>query len=869
MNAKKIILLDGNNLVCRAFFALPASMTTKTGQPTNAAYGFATMLIKLIGDYKPDQIIAAFDLGKSKRAAEFAAYKAHRPSAPEELKSQFPLIKEMLNVLKIPLIEIEGEEADDILATMAKRAEGEGSEVYIVTNDKDVMQLVGGNIQLISSKKGLTDTVIYDREGVIERFGVAPEHIIDYLGLKGDSSDNIPGVSGVGEKTAQKLVSDFGSLEEIYERLDELSSDKLRAKLTEEREIAFLSKRLATLDSELDLPVQPSQTELGSWSDEDLAAYLKRMEFISLISRFAKLKAEMGKAHAVETGELKLIEAANQAEAKKLREAILKAAAFSFILTGDDHDGSIFATGPSAFISLKAGEVYRVNEDGLTALKEIFKSEKIAKITYDAKTAKNRLAKLGIELLGVSFDPMIAAYLIDPLRSEYPLLELLAEYLGRFLAEGEEEGLFCAFFLGDLAKTLKEKLVEFSLDHLFDEIELPLAGVLADMERAGVGLDLDFLKRFAGELEAEIDSIRGEVFTLCGCEFNLNSSKQLGEVLFEKLGLKCGKKTKTGYSTDSSVLASLAAEHPAIEKILKYREIHKLLSTYLLPLPKLVDPGSGRLRTSFNQTVTATGRLSSSNPNLQNIPIRTELGIRMREAFIPGKAEDILLVADYSQIELRILAHLSGDENLIAAFNRGEDIHTFTASEVFSVAEADVTAEMRRAAKAVNFGIVYGLSPFGLSEQLKIDKDEAARYIDDYFARYPAVKRYIDNEIKLAYEKGFARTISGRMRRFPELKSQDYKTRGFGERLAVNFPIQGTAADIIKIAMVRLAKELKEGSFKTKMILQVHDELVFEAPKEEAERVSTVIERGMEGAVSLKVGLEAKVKMGHNWRIAK
>ncbi|MDI6799846.1 MAG: DNA polymerase I [Actinomycetota bacterium] len=868
MSKKRIILLDGNNLVCRAFFALPPSMMTSTGQPTNAAYGFATMLIKLIKDYKPDQVIAAFDLGKSKRASEYAEYKAHRPEAPDELKSQFPLIKEMLKVLKIPVIEIEGEEADDILATLAKESKQAGDLVYIVTNDKDVMQLVGEGINLLSSKKGLTEIQVFDRAAVIDRFGVPPERMVDYLGLKGDSSDNIPGVAGIGEKTAQKLVSEFGSLEEIFERLSEISSAKLKEKLVDEKEIALLSKKLATLDDELPLSERPSLVGLGSWGDDELRVFLERMEFMTLIPRFSRLKAELGKGDRVASNRPKVIEVQEASELSALVKRIEESRAFSFIMAGDDHDGGIFSTGPRMNVSFSSGQVYLIGEASIIGLKPLLESKDIKKATYDAKREKRCLAKLGIELNGVSFDVMVAAYLIDSLRNDYSLSALTGEFLGQDGGE-EDEAAFAASIMNELSLVLKERLDRLSLSPLFDEVELPLTSVLADMEMVGVGLDLTFLKQLAAELEAELAGLKAEIFSLAGEEFNLNSSKQLGEVLFERLGLDCNKRTKTGYSTDSSVLVSLLGAHPIIDKILQYREAYKLLSTYVLPLPRLVDKTTGRLHTTFNQTVTATGRLSSSNPNLQNIPVRTEVGQKIREAFIPSKVEDKLLVADYSQIELRILAHLSEDANLIDAFGRGEDIHTFTASQVFSVSEAEVTRDMRRAAKAVNFGIVYGLSPFGLSEQLKIEREEAARYIDEYFERYASVKRYIDDELKKAYNEGHVRTIFGRVRRLPELASSDFKVRSFGERLAINFPIQGAAADIIKIAMIRISNELIERKMETKMILQVHDELVFEVPPVEAVSVSEMVKRIMEGVCNLKVGLEAEIKMGHNWRSAK
>src|SRR3990170_1397622 len=883
---KKIVLIDGPSLVYRAFYALPTTLATKEGLITNAVYGFTSMLIRLLGDVKPDVLLVAFDKpGPTFRHEAFEDYKAHRPETPDDLKSQIPLVKEILEVLKIPLLEMAGFEADDILATLAKKWSEEKDEVIIVTADRDMLQLVNREVTVMSTRRGITDMKAYDPQNVTERFGLPPEKIPDMLGLKGDPSDNIPGVPGIGEKTAAKLIQEYGTIEKVLENIDQIPQ-RFQKALKQHKEQALLSKELATLIYDVPIEVNFDQYRVGEWEDEKVAELFSSLEFNTLLERLKIPSLAKTKVKEESFGETKVV--ASENDLKMLGEKLDKCQEIALeIVAGAPN---LFGQGLEALIIApkenKENKELREPKESkenlafylpidtklqtLSFIRPYLEDYSLKKVVYDGKSQIITLNREGINLKGLSFDVLIAAYLLEPTAAEYPLANLFEKYLLAKLPSPEStknQGQR-ALALLKLKQVLAEKLGDRGLWRLFTEVEAPLVSVLAKMEMVGVSIDSAALNDFSKEIELMISKLEEEIFSLADEQFNVSSPQQLRKILFEKLGLKTQKKTKTGYSTDSSVLIKLASAHPIIEKILNYRELTKLKSTYTDVFPKLIDSQSGRLHTSFNQTVTATGRLSSSNPNLQNIPIRTELGRRIREAFVAKDPSHKLLVADYSQIELRILAHLAEDKNLLKAFEEGKDIHRATASEVFGVGPEDVTPQLRRRAKAVNFGIVYGISGRGLSEQLRISKEEAQDYIDKYLKRYPQVKEFIEKIIAQGYRDGCARTLMGRWRELPELKSSNYQIKSFGERLAVNTPIQGSAADIIKMAMVKLDKKLEEAKLKTKMLLQVHDELVFEVPKNESDRAKSLIKEVMENIYPLKAKLEVDIVTAPNWKEA-
>ncbi|HEY4687087.1 MAG TPA: DNA polymerase I [Candidatus Subteraquimicrobiales bacterium] len=883
---KKIVLIDGPSLVYRAFYALPTTLATKEGLITNAVYGFTSMLIRLLGDVKPDVLLVAFDKpGPTFRHEAFEDYKAHRPETPDDLKSQIPLVKEILEVLKIPLLEMAGFEADDILATLAKKGSEEKDEVIIVTADRDMLQLVNREVTVMSTRRGITDMKAYNPQNVTERFGLPPEKIPDMLGLKGDPSDNIPGVPGIGEKTAAKLIQEYGTIEKVLENIDQIPQ-RFQKALKQHKEQALLSKELATLIYDVPIEVNFDQYRVGEWEDEKVAELFSSLEFNTLLERLKIPSLAKTKVKEESFGETKVV--ASENDLKMLGEKLDKCQEIALeIVAGAPN---LFGQGLEALIIApkenKENKELREPKEPkenlafylpidtklqtLSFIRPYLEDDSLKKVVYDGKSQIITLNREGINLKGLSFDVLIAAYLLEPTAAEYPLANLIEKYLLAKLPSPESTKNLGqrALALLKLKQVLEEELKQRGLWRLFIEVEVPLVSVLAKMEMDGVSIDSAALNDFSKEIELMISKLEEEIFSLADEQFNISSPQQLRKILFEKLGLKTQKKTKTGYSTDSSVLIKLASAHPIIEKILNYRELTKLKSTYTDVFPKLIDSQSGRLHTSFNQTVTATGRLSSSNPNLQNIPIRTELGRRIREAFVAKDPSHKLLVADYSQIELRILAHLAEDKNLLKAFEEGKDIHRATASEVFGVEPEDVTPQMRRRAKAVNFGIVYGISGRGLSEQLRISKEEAQDYIDKYLERYPQVKEFMEKIIAQGYRDGCARTIMGRLRELPELKSSNYQIKSFGERLAINTPIQGSAADIIKMAMVKLDKKLEEAKLKTKMLLQVHDELVFEVPKNETDRAKSLIKEVMENIYPLKAKLEVDIVTGPNWREA-
>lgn len=858
MTQKKMVILDGNSLINRAFYALPP-MNNSRGEHTNAIYGLTNMLFKIFDDEKPDYIAAAFDRkAPTFRHKEYAEYKAGRKKMPEELFMQLEPVKELFRAFNIGIYEIDSYEADDIIGTISKKFESEEIAVSIYSGDKDILQLVSAYTRVLITRKGITETDIYDIQGIKDKYGFEPKGIIDLKGLMGDQSDNIPGVAGVGEKTALKLLNEYLTVEGVYENLDKISGVKLKENLEKCREDAFMSKRLATIYREV--PLEFSLSDMG-FKDYDSSKVLElfgRFEFRSLMD---KVKQNSSAECEVCSSIPELKEYTRELN---LDKDIKDKGYINFLLI---HNGREVSS-----MLLEGGVV--VSKNDIRDFFPIFEDENIDKNTFGIKHMYNYLGGENSELNGHVFDAEIAAYLLNPAKSKYEMTDFLSTYCSySFREEDLEKGslkLEAAFT--DNLSIIKEKLIEeikkYGMDELYYNIELPLAKVLSSMELIGFKVDMDVLTDIGFNLSEEIDRLTAEIYDAAGEEFNINSPKQLGVILFEKLCLPVIKKTKTGYSTDAEVLDELSDKHEIVEKILSYRQLVKLKSTYIDGL-KTALAEDGRIHSSFNQTVTATGRISSTEPNLQNIPIKMEQGRKIRKAFIPTNKDFIILSADYSQIELRVLAHVSDDENLIHAFNNDQDIHTRTASEVFGIPMDEVTSLQRSRAKAVNFGIMYGLSDFGLSRDIKTSRKEAKTYIDNYFARYSGVKNYLDNAIEDAREKGYVKTIMNRIRFIPEIKSSNRNVKMLGERLAMNTPIQGTAADIIKIAMINVYNRIKKEKLKSRLILQVHDELVLEAHNDEIETLKTLVRDEMENAVKLSVKLTVDVKTGNSWYEAK
>jgi len=883
--AGTFLIIDGSSLVHRAFYALPSRMSTSVGQHTNAVYGFATMLIRLLHDMKPSAALVAFDKGRTTfRNALFGDYKAHRPATPPELSEQFPLVKDLIAAFGIRVIEEDGLEADDIIGTMAKRARDAGNDVVIVSGDRDILQLVRPGVVVMLTKKGISEMEKMDEAAVKSQLGLAPAQIIDLKGLMGDTSDNIPGVPGVGEKTALRLLTAYGSVEKVLENIDAVPGEKLRQALAQNRDLALLSKQLATIDCNAGIDIDPGDCRITPQM-EQIREVFSKLEFKSLYSKVEALfpKDAGPSVPASESCAPAAVQNAPPAavqSSKEELEAIL---------------GRWSAGCPVAVLPLTRGRVPDLVLDGVAlsdgkdvayvargaaqweAVCRVLADKDLPKTVYDLKHFTNACLQAGIALAGADFDVLLAAYLLNPTATDYPIGKLLAEYLGEpAVSEAETSGfpadraaLWRAAAAFRLRKIMADRLEGDGLIELFKKIELPVAVVLADMEQAGVLIDQDRMATMSAEIAGRLTELVGEIHTLAGGEFNINSPKQLGWILFEKLQLPVIKKTKTGYSTDVEVLEALAGMHPLIDKLLEFRLLAKLKSTYLDGLALLVHSRTNRVHTTFNQTVTATGRLSSSEPNLQNIPVRTDIGRQIRSLFIPGPGYDLIMSADYSQIELRILAALSGDANLVDAFQKKQDVHARTAAEVFGVPLAEVTPQMRSRAKAVNFGIVYGISDYGLSRDIGVSRKEAGEFIARYFARYSGVKRYIDQVVAAAKETGYVTTIFGRRRYLPDINSPVYNLRAFAERTAMNTPIQGSAADIIKAAMIRIHEELRRKNLSSRIILQVHDELVLEVAAPEAEAVAALVREAMETAADLAVPLAVDVKSGRNWAEAK
>lgn len=869
---ERLLILDSNSLLNRAFYAIPP-LTNSEGIHTNAVYGFTNMLFKMKEEIKPDYIVAAFDRkAPTFRHKEYEDYKAGRKKMPPELGEQFPLVKEVLNLLAVNIYEIDGFEADDIIGTLAQFAEKNGIEVFIVTGDRDALQLASDNIKVVITKKGVTETAVYNKEAFIEEFGVTPTQYIDVKGLMGDKSDNIPGVPGVGEKTAFKLISTYGSMEGVLSHIDEISGKKLKENLETYSEKAIFSKKLATIMTEV--PIEFDLEDIKSqenYNKEELKKLFFKLGMKSLLAKLPgdDLEGEEEVAK-IEINEVTTIEGFKEVLSVKEGIAFISYSTCNANLYSKIELDKLYINygDKVSLIDFKLINMENSNE-AINLLKAFMEDEKIEKVIQDGKNLITILTKHNIEVKKFIFDTVVAAYLIDSAKSNYPLEVLINEYLMKEV-KGEGDELICNAMasMKELYEYLKDRIDKEGMDELYYEVEHPLISILSSMEAIGFNVNREKLDELAVKFKEEISRTEKEIYELCEEEFNISSPKQLGKILFEKLDLPVIKKTKTGYSTNAEVLEKLMDKHPVVEKIIYYRQITKLNSTYVEGLKNVIDE-DGAIHSSFNQTVTTTGRLSSTEPNLQNIPVKYEMGREIRKVFIPQESTDVLLSCDYSQIELRVLAHMSDDKNMIDAFNHHSDIHTKTASEVFKVPVEEVTPLMRSRAKAVNFGIVYGISDFSLSQDLKITRKEAAEYMEIYFDRYPKIKGYLESVKEEAKEKGYVLTVLNRRRFIPEIKSSNKIVKALGERLAMNAPIQGSAADIIKLAMVKVYNRIKKENLESQMILQVHDELILNVKENELEIVKALVKEEMENVLKMSVTLEVDTNIGNTWYDAK
>ena len=871
--SQRFVILDGSSLMYRAFYALPP-LTDSQGEPTNAVFGFSNMLTKLLAELKPDALVIAFDKGrKTFRTERYPEYKGTRDKTPEELLAQIPLLHEFAAAFGISFIEKERYEADDIIGTLSTKAVAEGHEVMIVTGDKDALQLLRPNLRVMLTKKGISDLKAYDEAAFIEEYGFSPIRMIDFKGLMGDASDNIPGVPGVGPKTAAKLLIAYGTLENVFAHIDEISGKKLKERLLENQTQAVLSKELAAI--ELHVPGIELQMEEYVIAPDHarMKQFCDRYELRAVWKNFIRLCGEEGDGlfagmelpQAVPADlTFTVWEDEQAAFALDAAESLAVSGIFSGKAPFEHLCGAAVTVMPSG----QTGYV----RAGTAAWQKLLAAAESGRTT--AVFGLKRYYHAGLRAGTGYFDIQLADYLLHPEMAKYELPHLSHQYfpeqsVPETFADEVEQAVWTAKLLSRLQPRMAEELSSLGMTNLYEKIELPLVEVLADMEQNGVYVNRRHLSAKADEVGRKIEEIQQDIYILAGTEFNINSPKQLGEVLFDRLGLPPAQKTKKGYSTNAEVLESLRFQHPIVDQILSYRMWMKLKSTYLDGIGELIHPESGRVHTSFNQTVTATGRLSSSDPNLQNIPVRTEEGKTIRALFEPGKGYDCLLSADYSQIELRLLAHMSGDASFIDAFCKNQDIHARTASEVFGVPLAEVTDDLRRKAKAVNFGIVYGISDYGLSKDLHISKREAAGYIASYFERYPGVKKFMDDTVARAHETGSVQTLYGRRRELSAIKSRNFTQRSLAERMAMNTPIQGTAADIIKLAMIEAYKRLKEAGVKSRLLLQVHDELVLETTADELQLTSRILRESMEHIAEFSVPLLIDIHSGKNWAEAK
>jgi len=848
----KLLLIDGNSLINRAFYALPLLKTAK-GEYTNAVYGFLTMFYRMLDEYAPTHILVAFDLKEPTfRHKQFAEYKAGRKSMPEELVPQLPLLKQVLEQMGVAIEELAGFEADDIIGTMARLSNEQNAQCVILTGDKDALQLITENTNVWLTKKGISETARYTNEMLFEDYKLTPAQICDLKGLMGDSSDNIPGVAGVGEKTALKLLEEYSTIENLYENVDKITG-KLGEKLAQSQEIALFSKQLATIDC--NVPIIKSFDDC-LYTPKDalvLREIFSRLEFKSLLNRFSITES----VEKIEPQKVERTEVLEKSIFTQAMEKVNETGKAAVCISPNEISFACQANQeyfiPISRDLLSQGMNYN---EAIEIIAPLLQNNEIEKIFYNAKAVMHEAIKENITIQNICDDIMLAEYLLDAVNTDFTFDRIFA----RYSAAASAAGIWQICFLQ------RQQMEEKGILPLYIDLEMPLINVLFDMEIAGFCVDKNILQELGAEFSQKLESLKSEIYMLSGNDgFNINSPKQLGELLFEQLGLPKSKKTKTGYSTDNEVLEQLLDKHPVVPLIIEYRQAQKFKSTYIEGLLNLISPKTGRIHSTFNQAVTSTGRISSTEPNLQNIPIRTDYGRNIRKAFVAKNDDYVLVDADYSQIELRVLAHLSGDPTLIDAFLNGEDIHTRTAAEVFDIPIDEVTSTQRSAAKAVNFGIVYGISDFGLSQNISVSRKKAAEYIEKYFEHYGKVKAFMDACVTLAKAQGFVTSILGRRRDIPEIKSSNFNIRSFGERIAMNTPVQGSAADIIKLAMLNVFNELKTVSIRARLILQVHDELIIEAHKDDAHKASEILTRTMENVMQLVVPLVVEAKIGHSW----
>ncbi|HET6309524.1 MAG TPA: DNA polymerase I [Candidatus Nitrosotalea sp.] len=877
----RVVLIDAHSLIYRAFFALPP-MSTSDGQVTNAVYGFTSMLAIVLAS-RPEYAIGTFDVGAPTfRSKEYKEYKAGRRAMPDDLRPQIEKVRELLQAFSIPIYAIEGFEADDLIGTLSRIAEERGHTVTIVSGDLDCLQLVTDSVEALVPRRGITDTFVYGPDQVRQRYGFEPAQLVDFKALRGDTSDNIPGVPGVGDKTAAKLVQDFGTIEALLERVDELPEGRLKTSLKANADQVRLGKRMVTIVRDVPMELDLEKARWTRYDYDKVRIVFDRMEFRQLLSRFpppdqVPVQPSLTFEAAPEPAGLKVVE--DPAEAANLLDGSADVAVFAFN-EGAGRSARILGLG----VSTGSDTFYVAKPDAMDVVASTLSGRPIS--GHDAKETELALRSLGGGKREWAFSTFLAAYLLGAGSRDPRLEDLAREFLdvalvgteqllgtGRAarkpsdvaMGEAAEFAARRAEVILNLRPRLEAEMTNLGVDYLFHEIELPLAGVLADMESEGVAIDVPYLKEMQDELGAQMAAIESEVEQVAGQKFNLNAPQQLAKVLFEDLRLPVGKRTKTGYSTDADTLEALREKHPIVGLILEHRQLSKLKSTYVDALPQLVDPLSGRVHTSFGQASTATGRLSSSNPNLMNIPIRSELGQRIRRAFKAGRPDHVMVSADYSQIELRIAAHLSGDPKLLGAFAAGQDIHTATAAAVFKIPIESVDPNQRRLAKVANFGSIYGQGEYGLSQQLGITGDVAREFLKEYWATYSRLKEYLDEVRRKAREEGFVVSATGRRRAIPDLRSPNFQLRSAAERMAINFPMQSLAADIIKIAMVRLQREIEADHIEGRMLLQVHDELLFEVPRSEVDQFAEKVPRIMTGAYELETGIEVETKFGPNW----
>lgn len=870
--SSKIVLIDGHSILNRAFYGLP-DLTNAEGLHTNAIYGFLTIMFKLLEEEKPEYLTVAFDVhAPTFRHKMYAEYKGTRKPMADELRQQVPVIKEVLHAMGVKTIECAGLEADDLIGTLSNRCENEGMEVTVISGDRDLLQLATEHvkIRIPKTKQGKTEIEDYYAKDVEERYQVTPKEFIDLKALMGDTADNIPGVPSIGEKTATKIITQYHSIEEAHEHVDELKPPRASKALSEHWDLAVLSKELATINVKADFPYELSEAKLGNLYTEEAYIFFQKLEFKNLLSRFDV----SAPANKVEDG-FKII--TSKSEAEKVFVQAEEASTIGAVIFKDlENVLPLFADqaglgGIGLCFSKEESYCIKVEKDitGEWLLKKLADVAEKAE-TYAMFHLKESMEQVTIRNQANCFDVSVAAYLLNPLKNNYTWEDVAREHLGLMIDEKIDQDMkacYESYVNYASVEVLRQKLRDTKMDTLFRDIEMPLVFTLFDMEQNGIRVEADALKQYGDQLAGKIAELEKEIYEEAGETFNINSPKQLGVVLFENMKLPGGRKTKTGYSTAADVLEKLAPEHPVVAKILEYRQYTKLKSTYADGLANYIQD-DGRIHGKFNQTITATGRISSTEPNLQNIPVRMELGRLIRKVFIPEEGYRFV-DADYSQIELRVLAHCSGDEHLIQAYKEQSDIHRITSSQVFHIPFDEVTPQQRRNAKAVNFGIVYGISSFGLSQDLSITRKEAAKYIDDYFATYPGIKTFLDHAVTHAKEEGYVVTLFGRRRPVPELSSSNFMQRSFGERVAMNSPIQGAAADIIKIAMIRVNQRLKDQKMKSRLVLQVHDELLIEAYEPELDEVQNILKEEMEHAAELKVPLEIDMHTGDNWYEAK